>query len=93
MPEPAPARPRLPSAADHLREAERFARQGNHIKELFHLQQAARLEPGNPDALYRLGAALLADGQKDLGCQKLARAGRQGESLFNSSGCAVREPH
>ena len=86
-------RVRAPSAADHLREAERYARQGNHIKELFHLQQAARLEPGNAEALYRLGAALLQNGQKDLGCERLARAGKTGESLFISSGCVRREPH
>jgi tetratricopeptide (TPR) repeat protein len=94
---PATARPSGATAAAHLREADAYAEKGNRIKELFHLQQAVRIEPGNTVALYRLGRALLEDGQADLGCEKLARAIQLGskpsESLYDSSGCGTSAPH
>jgi serine/threonine protein kinase len=86
-PAPSPVRAASPTAADHLRDAARHRAAGNRIKELFHLQQALKLDPRNRDARYRLGAALLEDGQHDLGCRQLVRAGNIGESLRESSGC------
>ena len=92
-----PTAPAGPTAATHLREAEAFAARGNHLKELFHLQQAVRLEPGNAQALFLLGRSLLEDGQAALGCEKLGRARELGnksaESLYQSATCEARPPH
>ena len=92
--EPRSARP---TAASHLREAAAYADKGNHIKELFHLQQAVRLEPANAEALFRFGSALLNQGRADLGCEKLARAAqlgsKQAETLQESAGCPPRAAH
>src|SRR5262249_15266365 len=84
-PAPAPA----PVAAQELRLAASFRAQGNHIKELYHLSQAVRLDPKNRRALFLLGQALIADGQKDLGCAKLSRAlpDKDAQSLYEETGC------
>jgi serine/threonine-protein kinase len=74
-------------AEDHLAAAARYRKAGNRIKELFHLQQALKSEPDHGEALVAMGKALIENGQKELGCQRLARAGAAARSLYRSSGC------
>jgi serine/threonine-protein kinase len=90
-PPPPPPPPHVRTADDEIRDAARFHAAGNTIKERFHLQEAVRLEPHNTRALYLLGAALIADGQIDLGCQKLrlALARNDAKSLYESSSCGT----
>jgi serine/threonine-protein kinase len=88
-PPPAESPRSAPSASDHLREAARH-RATNRIKELWHLQQALKADPQNREALLRLGTMLLEDGQKQLGCEKLRRAGKIARSLYEQAGCGTR---
>ncbi len=76
-PEPRDLAPEPPPspALDHLKQAARFRREGNTIKELYHLSEAVRVEPRNPVALYQLGAVLIQTGEVARGCETLARAG------------------
>jgi serine/threonine-protein kinase len=90
-PAPEPAAPAAPAspAAEDLRQAARFRREGNTIKELYHLSQAVRADPKNAVALYQLGAALIQTGEIARGCETLARAGtyKPAASLRNEA-CA-----
>jgi hypothetical protein len=75
----------------HLAAAARYRKSGNRIKELFSLQQALKADPQNREALYRLGAALIEDGQKELGCKRLARAGNVAKALYEKAECRSAE--
>ncbi len=90
---PAPTPSTTTRVADHLRDAARYRAQGNRLRELYHLQQAVRLDPGHPTANLRLGSALLEDGQRELACARFARAGNIARSLYESASCAVPAPH
>jgi serine/threonine-protein kinase len=67
-PIPAPTSPAEP----HVAEAAKFAQSGNRLKELFHLQEALKADPGHKAARLRLATVLLDDGQPDLACRTLA---------------------
>src|SRR5262249_22661318 len=87
-PEVRPSPPPRPTAAQVLREADAAAKVNNPIRELYLLQKAVRLEPQNPEAAFRLGRALVGNGQTELGCVELARArglgNKSAESLYQS---------
>ncbi len=61
-------------AARHLAAAESARSQGNHLKQIAEADSALRLEPGNRQAAYLLGDALLAGGDEQNGCKYLRRA-------------------
>jgi serine/threonine-protein kinase len=61
-------------AAHHLDAAESARRAGNRLKQIGEADSALRLDPGNRQAAYLLGDALLAGGDKENGCKYLRRA-------------------
>jgi hypothetical protein len=76
VPDAAPARP--PSNRDrarpHLEAAARARRAGQTLKEIAALDGALAVDPGNREAAYRLGDALLRSGDKPRACKYLQRA-------------------
>jgi serine/threonine protein kinase len=61
-------------AARHLAAAESARSQGNRLKQIAEADSALRLDPGNRQAAYLLGDALLAGGDEQNGCKYLRRA-------------------
>jgi serine/threonine-protein kinase len=61
-------------AARHLAAAESARSQGNRLKQIAEADSALRLEPGNRQAAYLLGDALLTGGDEQNGCKYLRRA-------------------
>jgi serine/threonine-protein kinase len=76
VPDAAPAKP--PSNRDrarpHLEAAARARRAGQTLKEIAALDAALAVDPGNREAAYRLGDALLRSGDKPRACKYLQRA-------------------
>jgi hypothetical protein len=77
----------------NLAAAARYRRAGNRIKELFYLQRAVKADPQSREAMYRLGAALVENGQKELGCARLDRAGNVAKALYEKTGCGGPGEH
>jgi hypothetical protein len=61
-------------ARAHLEAAARARRAGQTLKEIASLDAALAAEPGNREAAYRLGDALLRSGDKPRACKYLRRA-------------------
>jgi serine/threonine-protein kinase len=67
-------RSRKRDVARHLAAAEGARRQSNRLKQIAEADSALRLEPGNRQAAFLLGDALLASGDEDNACKYLRRA-------------------